>query len=63
MNSKNSQHLRISTKKNKTAIPAGNYTFDAEVIPTKAEAECLGVTFSSGLDWTGQVDKVVANIF
>ncbi|GAU92257.1 hypothetical protein RvY_04360-3 [Ramazzottius varieornatus] len=30
------------------------------VIPTEAEAECLGVTISSRMDWAGQVDKVVA---
>ncbi|GAV06682.1 hypothetical protein RvY_16629 [Ramazzottius varieornatus] len=60
INPKKSQHLRISNKNFKTAIPTGSYNFNGEAIPTEEEAECLGVTFSSRLDWTGQVDKVVA---
>ncbi|GAU91525.1 hypothetical protein RvY_03761 [Ramazzottius varieornatus] len=53
-----SQHLRISNKIKKTAIPAGNYSFNAVLIPTEAEAECLGVTIASRMDWAGQVDKL-----
>ncbi|GAU92136.1 hypothetical protein RvY_04254 [Ramazzottius varieornatus] len=41
-------------------IPTKSYNFNGEAIPTEAKAECLGVTFSRRLDWTGQVDKVVA---
>ncbi|GAV08359.1 hypothetical protein RvY_18067 [Ramazzottius varieornatus] len=60
INPKKSQHLRISNKKFQTAVPTRNYNFNGEAIPAEGEAECLGATFSSRLDWTGQVDKLVA---
>ncbi|GAV00593.1 hypothetical protein RvY_11419 [Ramazzottius varieornatus] len=60
MNSRKSQHLRISNRKEKTEIPGGSYKFASDPKPTENEGECLGVTYSSRLDWTAQVDKVTA---
>ncbi|GAU90746.1 hypothetical protein RvY_03121 [Ramazzottius varieornatus] len=58
LNPEKSQHLRVSNKIKKVAVPSGSYTIDGKQIHTVSWAECLGVTFSSKMDWTGQVDKV-----
>ncbi|GAU96980.1 hypothetical protein RvY_08343 [Ramazzottius varieornatus] len=55
------QHLRISNKRTSNAkVDGGNYNLSSVIIPSVTEAECLGATFSSKLDWTAQVDKVTA---
>ncbi|OWA54829.1 hypothetical protein BV898_19223 [Hypsibius exemplaris] len=54
-----SQHFRISLKQQKTQIPGtGSHTFDGAVIPTVSDAKCLGVTFSSILNWTAHIDEI-----
>ncbi|GAU87153.1 hypothetical protein RvY_00046 [Ramazzottius varieornatus] len=61
INPEKSQHLRISNKRDKSVkVPGEYYVISGKKIPLVNEAVCLGVTFSSKLEWTAQVDKVSA---
>ncbi|GAV04882.1 hypothetical protein RvY_15089 [Ramazzottius varieornatus] len=62
ISSRKSQHLRISNKKKKTEIPGGSYKFASDPIPAENEGECLGVTYSSRLDWTPRSIRQLENI-
>ncbi|GAV07031.1 hypothetical protein RvY_16921-1 [Ramazzottius varieornatus] len=60
-NPEKSQHLRISNKRDKSVkVPGEYYVISGKKIPLVNEAVCLGITFSSKLEWTAQVDKVTA---
>ncbi|GAV04500.1 hypothetical protein RvY_14769 [Ramazzottius varieornatus] len=61
INPEKSQHPRISNKRDKSVkLPGEYYVISGKKIPLVNEAVCLGVTFSSKLEWTAQVDKVTA---
>ncbi|GAU89295.1 hypothetical protein RvY_01861 [Ramazzottius varieornatus] len=58
LNRETSQHLRVSNKIMKVAVPSGSYAIDSKQTNTVSGAKCLCVMFSSKMDWTGQVAKV-----